>query len=170
VRVLVVEDDPLLGDALHTGLRELGNAVDWMRDGVSALAALQIESYDAVVLDLGLPRLSGLDLLERLRDRDDRTPVLILTARDTVTDRIRGLDGGADDYLVKPFDMGELAARLRAIVRRRAGQSAPQLKVGAVVGAPCGCRDRARRNQLRARPCAADRDGRGPRHPATGAR
>jgi two-component system OmpR family response regulator/two-component system response regulator QseB len=133
VRVLVVEDDPLLGDALHAGLRELGNVVDWVRDGVSASGALQVERYDAVVLDLGLPRLSGLDLLQRLRDRDDRTPVLILTARDTVPDRIHGLDAGADDYLVKPFDMGELAARLRAIIRRRAGQSTPQIKVGAVV-------------------------------------
>jgi two-component system OmpR family response regulator/two-component system response regulator QseB len=131
VRVLVVEDDPLLGDALHAGLRELGNVVDWVRDGVAAAGALEVESYDAVVLDLGLPRLSGLDMLQRLRAREDRTPVLILTARDTVSDRIKGLDAGADDYLIKPFDMGELAARLRAIVRRRAGQPAPLLRVGA---------------------------------------
>jgi DNA-binding response OmpR family regulator len=130
MRVLVVEDDALLGDALHAGLRELGNVVDWVRDGVSAASALEVEHYDAVVLDLGLPRLSGLDLLQRMRARDDRTPVLILTARDTVGDRIKGLDAGADDYLVKPFDMGELAARLRAIARRRAGQPAPQLSVG----------------------------------------
>jgi two-component system OmpR family response regulator/two-component system response regulator QseB len=133
MRVLVVEDDPLLGDALHAGLRELGNVVDWVRDGVAAAGALEVERYDAVVLDLGLPRLSGVDLLERLRARNDGTPVLILTARDAVDDRIKGLDAGADDYLVKPFDIGELAARLRAIVRRHAGQPAPLLKVGALV-------------------------------------
>jgi two-component system OmpR family response regulator/two-component system response regulator QseB len=133
MRILVVEDDPLLGDALHAGLRELGNVVDWVRDGVAASAALEVERYDAVVLDLGLPRLSGLDVLQRQRARKDRTPVLILTARDTVSDRIKGLDAGADDYLVKPFDMGELAARLRAIARRRAGQPAPQLTLGDVV-------------------------------------
>ena len=129
MRVLVVEDDRLLGDALHAGLRELGNVVDWVNDGPAGAAALEVERYDAVVLDLGLPRLSGLDLLQRMRARDDRTPVLILTARDTVDDRIRGLDAGADDYLVKPFDLGELAARLRAIVRRHAGQPAPLLKL-----------------------------------------
>ena len=129
MRVLVVEDDRLLGDALHAGLRELGNVVDWVNDGAAGAAALEVERYDAVVLDLGLPRLSGLDLLQRMRARADRTPVLILTARDTVDDRIRGLDAGADDYLVKPFDLGELAARLRAIVRRHAGQPAPLLKL-----------------------------------------
>ena len=129
MRVLVVEDDRLLGDALHAGLRELGNVVHWVNDGAAGAAALEVERYDAVVLDLGLPRLSGLDLLQRMRARDDRTPVLILTARDTVDDRIRGLDAGADDYLVKPFDLGELAARLRAIVRRHAGQPAPLLKL-----------------------------------------
>ena len=132
MRLLVVEDDPLLGDALHAGLRELGNVVDWVRDGVAASAALEVERYDAVVLDLGLPRLSGLEVLHRLRGRADRTPVLILTARDTVSDRIKGLDAGADDYLVKPFDMGELGARLRAIVRRQAGAAAPLLVVGPV--------------------------------------
>jgi two-component system OmpR family response regulator/two-component system response regulator QseB len=133
MRVLVVEDDPLLGDALQAGLRELGNVVDWVRDGAAGSSALEVERYDAVVLDLGLPRLSGLAVLERLRARGDRTPVLILTARDTVSDRIRGLDTGADDYLVKPFDMGELAARLRAIGRRGTGEPAPLLKVNDVV-------------------------------------
>lgn len=132
MRILVVEDDALLGDAIQSGLRELGNAVDWVHDGEAASRALQVETYSAVVLDLGLPRLSGLDLLRRLRARPDLVPVLILTARDTVDDRIRGLDAGADDYLVKPFDMGELAARLRAIARRSAGVAAPVLKVGEV--------------------------------------
>lgn len=132
MRLLIVEDDALLGDALHTGLRELGNTVDWVRDGVAASSALEAERYDAVVLDLGLPRRSGLEVLQRLRGRADRTPVLILTARDTVGDRIKGLDTGADDYLVKPFDIGELAARLRAIARRQAGQPAPVLEVGQV--------------------------------------
>lgn len=130
MRVLVVEDDPLLGHALQAGLRELGDAVDWVRDGVAADHALRAHDYAAVVLDLGLPRMTGLDLLRALRGRGDRTPVLILTARDTVEDRIRGLDMGADDYLVKPFDMGELGARLRALVRRAAGAPAPLLRVG----------------------------------------
>ena len=130
MRVLVVEDDPLLGHALQAGLRELGNAVDWVSDGVAADHALRAHDYAAVVLDLGLPRMTGLDLLRALRGRGDRTPVLILTARDTVEDRIRGLDMGADDYLVKPFDMGELGARLRALVRRAAGAPAPLLRVG----------------------------------------
>ncbi len=130
MRVLVVEDDPLLGHALQAGLRELGNAVDWVSDGVAADHALRAHDYAAVVLDLGLPRMTGLDLLRALRGRGDRTPVLILTARDTVEDRIRGLDMGADDYLVKPFDMGELGARLRALVRRAAGAPAPLLCVG----------------------------------------
>jgi two-component system OmpR family response regulator/two-component system response regulator QseB len=132
MRILVVEDDALLGDAIQSGLRELGNAVDWVQDGEAASRALEVETYSAVVLDLGLPRLSGLDLLRRLRTRPDPVPVLILTARDTVDERIRGLDAGADDYLVKPFDMGELAARLRAIARRATGHVAPVLKLAGV--------------------------------------
>ncbi|MBI5006941.1 MAG: response regulator [Nitrosomonadales bacterium] len=123
MRVLVVEDDALLGDALQAGLKQSGYAVDWMKDGVSADQALGTESYAAVVLDLGLPRLSGLDVLRRLRSRNSSLPVLILTARDTVNDRIKGLDAGADDYLLKPFDMGELAARLRALIRRASGKT-----------------------------------------------
>ncbi|HEY6096063.1 MAG TPA: response regulator [Gallionellaceae bacterium] len=132
MRVLIVEDDPLLGDALQAGLKQAGYAVDWMKDGVTAEQALTTEPYAAVVLDLGLPRLSGLDLLSRLRGRSAPTPVLILTARDTVEDRIKGLDSGADDYLVKPFDMGELAARLRALIRRASGNTEPLLQVGGV--------------------------------------
>jgi DNA-binding response OmpR family regulator len=130
MRILVVEDDPLLGRGVQAGLEQAGFAPDWVRDGIAAGTALGAGEYAAVVLDLGLPRLEGLDLLRKLRGAGDRTPVLILTARDTVGDRIKGLDAGADDYLVKPFDMGELAARLRAIARRRAGQPAPQLSVG----------------------------------------
>jgi len=132
MRVLAVEDDALLGDAIQAGLKQAGFAVDWVKDGVAAQHALETEPYAAVVLDLGLPRLSGLDVLQRLRARRDATPVLILTARDTVEDRIKGLDAGADDYLIKPFDMGELAARLRALVRRASGETAPALSNGAL--------------------------------------
>jgi len=136
MRVLVVEDDALLGDAIQAGLKQSGYAVDWMQDGVSAEQALATEPYAAVVLDLGLPRLSGLEVLSRLRSRNVQknihTPVLILTAMDTVDDRIKGLDAGADDYLVKPFDMGELAARLRALIRRAGGQPEPLLQVAGV--------------------------------------
>jgi len=132
MRVLVIEDDALLGDAIQAGLKQTGYAVDWMKDGVSADHALSTESYAAAVLDLGLPRMSGLEVLRRLRTRNIPLPVLILTAMDTVDDRIKGLDAGADDYLVKPFDMGELAARLRALVRRASGKSEPLLQVGGV--------------------------------------
>ncbi|MDO9101114.1 MAG: response regulator transcription factor [Candidatus Nitrotoga sp.] len=136
MRILVVEDDTLLGDAIQVGLKQSGYAVDWMKDGVSAEQALTTEPYAAVVLDLGLPRLSGLEVLHRLRSRNiqtnAQTPVLILTAMDTVDDRIKGLDTGADDYMVKPFDMGELAARLRALVRRASGKTAPLLRISGV--------------------------------------
>lgn len=135
MRVLVVEDDELLGDAIQAGLKQAGYAVDWMKDGSSADQALVTEPYAAVVLDLGLPRLSGLEVLRRLRSRNASSahiPVLILTALDSVDDRIKGLDAGADDYLAKPFDMGELAARLRALVRRASGSSTPVLQVAGV--------------------------------------
>lgn len=134
MRVLLVEDDALLGDAIQAGLKQSGYAVDWMKDGVSADQALTTEPYSAVVLDLGLPRLSGLEVLRRLRSRSAPTPipVLILTAMDAVDYRIKGLDAGADDYLVKPFDMGELAARLRALIRRASGKAEPLLQVAGV--------------------------------------
>ena len=137
MRVLVVEDDRLLGDAIQAGLRQAGYAVDWMTDGISAEQALSTEPYAVVVLDLGLPRKSGLEVLRGLRSRKEpihnaRIPVLILTALDSVDDRIKGLDSGADDYLAKPFDMGELAARLRALVRRASGSVDPALQVGGV--------------------------------------
>jgi DNA-binding response OmpR family regulator len=133
MRVLVVEDDALLGDAIQAGLKQAGFAVDWVKDGIAATHALETEAYAVAVLDLGLPRLSGLEVLQTLRARRDQTPVLILTARDSVEDRIKGLDAGADDYVVKPFDMGELAARLRALARRAGGESAPSLRNGELV-------------------------------------
>ncbi|MEB4591680.1 response regulator transcription factor [Candidatus Thiothrix sp. Deng01] len=140
MRILVVEDDALLGDAVQAGLKQSGHAVDWVRDGMQADHALATEAYSAVVLDLGLPRLSGLEVLSRLRRRQSALPVLVLTARDTVEDRILGLDQGADDYLVKPFDMGELNARLRALVRRSGGFANPVLRAGGVELDPAGHR------------------------------
>ena len=130
MRILVVEDDTLLGDALQAGLRQAGFAVDWLRDGAAADAALRTEPFAAVVLDLGLPRLAGFEVLRKLRGRDDRTPVLILTARDAVDDRVKGLDAGADDYVVKPTAIAELAARLRALVRRSLGAATSELRLG----------------------------------------
>jgi two-component system OmpR family response regulator/two-component system response regulator QseB len=121
MRVLVIEDDVLLGDAIQAGLKQSGYAVDWMKDGISADQALGTEPYAAAILDLGLPRMSGLEVLRRLRSRNIPIPVLILTAMDT-----------ADDYLVKPFDMGELAARLRALIRRASGKASPALQVSGV--------------------------------------
>jgi two-component system OmpR family response regulator/two-component system response regulator QseB len=132
MRILLVEDDALLGDALAVGLRQAGHAVDWVSDGVAAEAALAGEDYAATVLDLGLPRQDGLAVLQHLRARGSTLPVLILTARDTVDDRIRGLDTGADDYLVKPFDMSELQARLRALLRRASGTPAPLLEAAGI--------------------------------------
>jgi len=132
MRILVVEDDPLLADGLQAGLRQAGFDVDLALDGVAANLALGTHDYAAVVLDLGLPRLGGLDVLRRLRAGGSAVPVLILTARDRVEDRIKGLDSGADDYVVKPVDLGELAARLRALVRRSKGEAAPVLQVGAL--------------------------------------
>jgi two-component system response regulator QseB len=123
MRLLLVEDDALLGDGIRAGLVQAGYAVDWVRDGRAGEVAAAAEPYALIVLDLGLPRLSGLDLLRRLRSGGNRVPVLILTARDTVTDRVAGLDGGGDDYLIKPFDLAELAARIRALLRRSAGQA-----------------------------------------------
>jgi DNA-binding response OmpR family regulator len=130
MRILLIEDDPLLGDGIQAGLTQAAFTVDWVRDGVAGELALPTEPYAAVILDLGLPRLPGLEWLRRQRAGGHRVPVLILTARDAVDDRIRGLDGGADDYLVKPFDLKELAARLRALIRRAAGESAPVLCIG----------------------------------------
>jgi two-component system response regulator QseB len=130
MRGLLVEDDVMLGEAVRRGLRQQGHAVDWVRDGQAAEAALAGEPYDVVLLDLGLPGKSGLDVLRDLRRRGRRVPVLILTAQDAVPDRVVGLDAGADDYLVKPFDLDELAARVRALQRRSAGRAEPMLEHG----------------------------------------
>ncbi len=130
MRVLLVEDDLMISDAVRQGLRRHGFAVDWAGSGTSAESALASGSYDLLLLDLGLPRKSGMDVLRDLRASDNGIPVLILTARDGVADRICGLDAGADDYLIKPFDLGELAARIRALARRRGGQGTPILTCG----------------------------------------
>ncbi|MDD2664998.1 MAG: response regulator transcription factor [Dechloromonas sp.] len=130
MRILLVEDDPQLGDGLTVGLRQSGFAVDWVRDGHAADLALLAESFDLVVLDLGLPKLAGMEVLNRARARGQDMPVLILTARDATGDKVAGLDAGADDYLVKPIDLDELAARIRALTRRSAGRAAPLLTHG----------------------------------------
>lgn len=127
MRVLLIEDDKLLGDGIQVGLTQAGFAVDWVQDGAAGEVALATEPYAATVLDLGLPKLSGMELLRRLRAAGNAVPVLILTARDAIEDRVQGLDSGADDYLVKPFDLNELAARLRALIRRQQGSAAPLL-------------------------------------------
>ena len=122
MRILLAEDDPLLGDGLRAGLRQLGFLVDWVRDGEAAVRELDAQPYAAAVLDLGLPLKDGIEVLAAVRRSGNAVPVLVLTARDGVPDRIRGLDVGADDYVVKPVDLHELAARLRALVRRSHGQ------------------------------------------------
>ncbi|MGB2892378.1 MAG: response regulator, partial [Albidovulum sp.] len=132
MRLLLVEDDTLLGRGLRAGLAQGGFAVDWVETGEDAEAALATTTYDGVVLDLGLPALDGLTLLRRRRAAADRTPVLVLTARDTIDDRVTGLDAGGDDYLVKPFSLAELQARLRALLRRNCGEAAPTLRSGRI--------------------------------------
>jgi two-component system OmpR family response regulator len=132
LRILVAEDDALLGDAIAEHLRHGGHAVDWVRDGAAADAALRSESFNLVVLDLGLPRVSGRDVLSRLRKRSSSTPVLIITAADAIADRVGGLDAGADDYLVKPFELAELEARVRALIRRSHGHDRSVLVHGAL--------------------------------------
>jgi len=130
MRILLIEDDPLLGDGISKGLTQAGFTVDWMRDGRSGEQAIDTEDYSLLVLDLGLPKLSGLDLLRRLRQKKNPLPVLILTARDTVADKVQGLDAGADDYLIKPFDLAELSARIRTLLRRSGGRATPLLHCG----------------------------------------
>ncbi len=125
MRVLLVEDDGLIGDGLKIGLTALGFTTDWFRDGREAFAALSAAPYDAVVLDLGLPGMDGMDILAAWRKAGRAEPVLVLTARDALHDRVGGLDAGADDYLAKPFALAEVAARLRALIRRHHGQSSP---------------------------------------------
>jgi two-component system, OmpR family, response regulator QseB len=123
MRLLLVEDDELLGDAVKTGLTQFDYVVDWLKDGEAARSALKLESFELIILDLGLPKLSGLALLKNIRQDGNTTPVIILTARESIEDRIKGLDSGADDYLIKPFDLNELSARIRALVRRSQGRA-----------------------------------------------
>jgi two-component system response regulator QseB len=132
MRLLLVEDDAMVGAGIRTGLRQQGYTVDWVRDGEAAELAVRTTPYDAVLLDIGLPKKTGLELLARWRSQKNSVPVLIITARDAVSDRIRGLDAGADDYLVKPFDLDELAARLRALLRRHSGRATPIIEHGAL--------------------------------------
>lgn len=132
MRVLLIEDDPMIGQIVHDALQDAAYAADWIQNGQTALDTLAVQHYDLVLLDLGLPGKDGLEILESLRARRNAVPVLIITARDALNDRLRGLDGGADDYILKPFDMAELLARMRAIIRRHGGQASSTLGNGAV--------------------------------------
>ena len=132
MRILLVEDDAMIGEGVRASLRQEGYVVDWVRNGELADTVLSTEHVDLVLLDLGLPRRDGIEVLRRLRARRSKTPVIIVTARDDVADRVRGLDAGADDYLVKPFDLDELSARIRAALRRSGGHAAPEIEVGGV--------------------------------------
>lgn len=133
MRLLLVEDDAMLGDGVRAGLTQEGFTVDWVQDGTAAQLAIRTEPYALTILDLGLPKLAGLGLLKQLRHAGNSMPVLILTACDTVADRVKGLDSGADDYLIKPFDLDELAARIRALLRRNTGRATPQIEHGDIV-------------------------------------
>ena len=130
MRVLLVEDDPMIGDAVQGALKDASHAADWVRNGQTALATLACQHYDLVLLDLGLPGKDGQDVLAALRAKGNAVPVLIITARDGLDERLRGLDGGADDYLLKPFEMAELLARMRAVLRRKGGSGTPLLGNG----------------------------------------
>ena len=132
MRILLVEDDPMIGDAIQGALTDASYAADWVKNGLKALSALETQRYDMVLLDLGLPGKDGFEVLASIRARNNPVPLLILTARDSLDDRLRGLDGGADDYLLKPFDMAELLARMRAVLRRKDGNALPLLSNGVV--------------------------------------
>jgi len=133
MRVLLVEDDTMVGESVRKGLRQEGFAVDWVEDGRAAELALDTGVYDLMLLDLGLPKKAGMEVLTTLRQKKSALPVILITARDAVADRVKGLDAGADDYLVKPFDLDELAARVRALARRRAGNAESVLRHGPLV-------------------------------------
>lgn len=130
MRLLLVEDDRMIGASVQNGLRQDGYTVDWVRDGAAAELAIANGVYELILLDLGLPRKSGLELLAGLRKKGLSLPVLVITARDSVADRVKGLDAGADDYLVKPFDLDELSARIRALIRRQGGRASPLIEHG----------------------------------------
>ena len=132
MRVLLVEDDPMIGEALQEALKDASYATDWVKNGQTALTTLGCQHYDLVLLDLGLPGKDGLEVLSGIRAKDNPVPLLIITARTGLDDRLRGLDGGADDYVVKPFEMAELLARMRAVLRRKGGNAAPVLSNGVV--------------------------------------
>lgn len=123
MRLLLVEDDELLGDAVKTGLTQFGYLVEWLKDGESARSVIKTESFELIILDLGLPKISGMNLIQSIRHDQNTTPIIILTARESVEDRIKGLDCGADDYITKPFDLNELSARIRALIRRSQGRA-----------------------------------------------
>lgn len=133
MRLLLVEDDEILGDGLAAGLKMEGYAVDWLTSGKMAQEALKFTSYELVVLDLNLPDIDGLDILRNMRNRKDETPVMVLTAKDTISDRVTGLDSGADDFVIKPFELDEVCARLRALARRSEGRGAPTLEHKGIV-------------------------------------
>ncbi|QZA95992.1 response regulator [Pseudomonas mandelii] len=132
MRILLVEDDPMIGDAIQGALNDASYAADWVKNGLTALAALETQAYDMVLLDLGLPGKDGLDVLDGIRGRNNPVPLLIITARDGLDDRLRGLDAGADDFLLKPFAMAELLARMRAVLRRKGGSAQSVLDNGVV--------------------------------------
>ena len=132
MRILLVEDDGMIAQAVMMGLKHANYAVDWVQDGLAAQTALAGQNYDLVLLDLGLPKQDGLSVLRHIRQNRNLTPVLIVTAQDDLDSRLSGLDGGADDYVVKPFDMAELLARIRAVLRRHHGQAAPLISNGAI--------------------------------------
>ncbi|MEO9161684.1 MAG: response regulator transcription factor [Casimicrobiaceae bacterium] len=132
MRVLLVEDDPMIGEAVQEALKDASYAVDWVKNGQTVLSTLSSQHYDLVLLDLGLPGKDGLEVLTSIRAKENAVPLLIITARDGLDDRLRGLDGGADDYVLKPFEMAELLARMRAVLRRKGGNAAPVLSNGVV--------------------------------------
>ena len=132
MRVLLIEDDPMIGDAIQAALKDASYAVDWVKNGQTALTTLACQHYDLVLLDLGLPGKDGLEVLANIRANDNPVPLLIITAREGLKDRLRGLDGGADDYVLKPFEMAELLARMRAVLRRKGGNATPVLSNGVV--------------------------------------
>ena len=132
MRVLLVEDDPMIGEAIQGALKDASYAADWVKDGQAALTTLGCQHYDLVLLDLGLPGTDGLEVLASIRAKDNPVPLLIITARDDLDARLRGLDGGADDYVSKPFQMAELLARMRAVLRRKGGMATPTLTNGVV--------------------------------------